>query len=278
MKKNYYSQCINKIKLLSVEEERTLYSKVKAGDKEAIDLLICNSLRTVSQIAQKYHRAEVEYFDLVQEGNLGLLHAAKTFDTTKGVRFNTYAIFWIRQYIQRFYHEKVRLVRIPVDQEALLHKLTKFKDSFLQEFGREPCYEEIGVHINRPVEYVQQLLIQSFRCMSLDHSLNDSGDLGSDGTKNAIFHTYEDTRYCPDAKVCEDFDKSCMHKALECLDERSKLVIQMRFGFFDKEYSLSEIGEKLEVSAETVRQIQLKATKKLKEFCYDNHEEMGLEI
>lgn len=262
----YYAQSIKRTHILSVSEERDLYDRFKAGDKEAKRLLIESSMKTVQKMARKFYRKGVDYFDLVQEGNLGLMHAAETFDTTRKVRFNTYAIFWARQYIMRFYQEKVRMIRIPVDKEQCLHRITQYQDDFTRNFGRLATCEELSVMLGKPVKYVSQLLADTTLCESFESTSLDA--------ETTVQKFFGDVRFCPDTELIQRDDKDFILKMIECLSERDQTIIKMRFGFLDKEYSLKEVGEKFKLSPEACRQIQNKALTKMKEFYQETVGEM----
>ncbi len=255
---NFYDKALKKVKLLSREEEVEVCKRIKNGDLTAEKELLASSYRTVRQIAAKTQRQGVELDDLIQEGNLGLIHAAKNFDIAENVRFNTYAIFWIRQQIQRYYHNKVRLVRIPVGKEAEQNTIRSFASEFFQNKGRKPTIEEISTGTCLSVKTVKQLKIDTALVCSLDTEINEeSGDM---------YQLLQDNRYCPESQFCKQSELQVVQKSLGCLTEREQEVVKMRFGFYDREYTLKEVGQKFEISCEACRQIQLRATEKIRRY------------
>jgi RNA polymerase primary sigma factor len=258
---NCYRKAVKKTKILTAEEEQKLCDRVMNGDEAAINLLIEGSLRTVWNIAIKYATVEVDVFDLIQEGNIGLIYAIKRFNPAEGVRFNTYATFWIRQKIQRYFHEKARIIRIPVYKEDISYKIKTFTEKFKEENARNPRINEIANGIGKSVSFVSNILLDNMPCASLDFMDSDHDfDLSS---------CIGDMRHNPESKSCADCDKDMLEQAMSILSDRDKEVIKMRYGFLDREYTLVEVAERVGLSYERCRQIQLQALSKMKQFFYE---------
>jgi len=258
---SYYKKELRKTKILSAEEEQALCARIKQGDERAKNKLIEGSLKTVWCIAKRYYTSYVDLSDLIQEGNLGLIHAAEKFDLESGVRFNTYAIFWIRQYIQRFFHEKARLVRIPVDREVMFHKVSKLRDKYLSELGREPRVGEIAESLGKSEEFVSELIQDTMPCDSLDYADTNCAD-------NMVqsYSYIGDMRHNPEVNCCNEGEKTLLEQAMKKLSERDREIIKMRFGFYDKEYTLAEASERYGIGIERCRQIQKAAIQQMAAF------------
>jgi RNA polymerase sigma factor (sigma-70 family) len=253
-----YRKAVKKTKILTAEEEQKLCERVSQGDKTAIDLLIKGSLRTVWNIAIKYATVEVDVFDLIQEGNIGLIHAVERFNPAEGVRFNTYATFWVRQKIHRYFHEKARTIRIPVYKEDITHRIKTFTEKFREGNAREPSINEIADGIGKSASFVSNILLDNLPCASLDFMDSDHEfDLSS---------CIGDMRHNPESRYCADCDKSMLEQAMDILSERDKEIIKMRYGFLDREYTLMEVAERMCLSIERCRQIQVQSLSKMKEF------------
>lgn len=266
MMNKYLARCyrreIKKTRILTAEEERVVCERIKNGDKKATDLLIESSLRSVWNVAIKYSTVDTDMFDLIQEGNLGLLHAVEMFDPTAGVRFNTYAMFWIRQKIQRFHHEKVRPIRVPIHKEITILKIKNFCENFCKENGREPKVAEISESIGKPEKFVLDILMDTESCLSLDYLRLDRDN--EEEAKSTL--DVRDLRFNPEINFCRDCEKTMLEQAMDILSERDRYVIKLRYGFFGKEHTLMETAEKFGISYERCRQIQKDALDKLNEF------------
>lgn len=257
---NYYRKELRKKPILTAEEEKALCARIKKGDRLAQNKLIEGSLRTVWEIATKYNTDEVDLSDLIQEGNLGLIHAAEKFDPSSGVRFNTYAIFWIRQHIQRYFHQKAKLVRIPVDREVMAHKIKVFREAFLSNNGRVATVAEIALEVGKSESYVSDLISDMMPCVSFDYT--DSN--GEDGYN---YHSFMgDMRHNPEECCCNENQKTIIAQAMEKLSDRDREIIKMRYGFYDKEYTLAEVSERQGLSKERCRQLQNEAIEKMAAF------------
>lgn len=258
---NYYRKELRKKPILTAEEERALCTRVKSGDRLAQNRLIEGSLRTVWEIATKYNTDEVDLSDLIQEGNLGLIHAAEKFDPSCGVRFNTYAIFWVRQHIQRYFHQKSRLIRIPVDREVMAHRIRVFRESFLSNNGRNATIDEVAHEVGKSAEYVADLITDMMPCTSLDF-------IDKNEEEGYNYHSFMgDMRHNPEECCCAESQKTILAQAMGKLSDRDREIIKMRYGFYDKEYTLAEVSERQGLTIERCRQLQKAAVEQMAAFC-----------
>lgn len=253
-----YKKALNNVKIVSAEEESALYHKAKAGDICARNKLIESSLKTVWQIAQKYTTKDADLFDLIQEGNEGLFHAFDLYRLDSGYRFNTYAVYWIRKYIQKYYHEKVKAIRYPVNKEILYHKIKIFREKYSSENGKAPDIAIIAKEIGKSTSFVSKLLSDMEPCISFDFSDPES--------EVSLLQLYGDTRYNPEVQSSQEDNSILMKQAIEALPVREREVIKLRFGLYDKEYTLNEVAEKMGITPEGCRKIQLRALEKMKKF------------
>ena len=257
-----YLRSIGRIKLLSREEERELAYKVKAGDEEAEQKMAEANLRLVVSIAKKHIGRGLEFLDLIQSGNLGLLIAVRKFEPEKGFKFSTYATWWIRQSVNRAIADQSRTIRIPVHMNESIRKLTRIRRKLAQELNREPTYEEIAKemkidaskveHIIRVIDFIHDpsSLDQPFREGEEDSSLVDFID-----DKNIIK---------PEEEATNRLLKEDVIAFLNNLSDREQKIIKMRFGLDgNRKYTLEEIGLELDVTRERIRQIEVKVLKKL---------------
>jgi len=254
-----YLQEIGEVELLNPEEEVELARKIKEGAQEALEKLTKANLRFVVSVAKQYQNQGLSLGDLINEGNLGLIKAAKRFDETKGFKFISYAVWWIRQAILQALAEQSRIVRLPLNRVGALHKIGKTSSGLEQEFGREPSANEIADELEMsPFEVMDTLKISS-RHLSLDAPFNDGED-------NRLLDVLEDKfQPSPDEKLMKNSLKREIEKALSTLTEREAEVISLYFGI-NREHSLTleEIGEKFKLTRERVRQIKEKAIKRLR--------------
>lgn len=255
---NYFSS-INKIALLSQEEESRLAKSKCQGDEKAKEKLINSNLRLVVKIAKNYTSLEPSIIDLVQEGNLGLIRAAEKFDPKMGCRFSTYASYWIKHYITRFIAKRSRTIRVPIRKGDLHKKINKARELLLSESGHEPTAVELaellGVH-EKDVRDIQEVFQPT---VSLEHPLND--------TDFSLLEVVEDAKaLSPDYHVTRSELKEELESAMNSLLENEKKILRMRFGFDDdRPVTLKELGDEFGVSAETVRQIESRAMNKIKQ-------------
>ena len=253
-----YFQQIKNTPLLTFEEELLLSRKIQKGDETAKQRLIEANLRLVVKIAKAYIAPDVNFLDLIQEGNLGLIKAASKYDYKKNVRFSTYAAWWIKQAIVRSLSNKRRAIRLPHRKEEALKKIQKTFYILNQKLLRKPSVEEVAEELHMKVEDVSSILNASSAIASLDGENHfDSGSLHD---------ICEDFSYDPDRELMEKSLREETMKFLEHLLEKEKQILLYRFSFYGgKKYTLKKIGEQLGISPETVRQIEMRAIRKLRE-------------
>ena len=255
----YYLKEIGKIPLLTFEEERALANKIAAGDEEAVDTMVMHNLRLVVSIAKKYTGCGLSLLDLIQEGNTGLIEAAHKYDVNKGFRFSTYATWWVRQKIGRALSDQSRSIRIPAHIAELVSRIKKVTGTLIQKLGRAPTEEELAEVLGVEVDKIKVALDMSQAVSSLDVPVGDDdettvGDLQADhGAQN------------PMTSLIAEANKQVIESVLATLNEREANVLRLRFGMeSDHAYTLEEIGEKMGVTRERVRQIEVKALRKMR--------------
>lgn len=255
--KAYFDQ-IKSRPLLTFEEELDLSRRIQAGDDEARKHLIESNLRLVVKIAKAFVTPDVNFLDLVQEGNVGLLKAAEKYDHRKQVRFSTYASWWIKQSITRALSNKRRPIRLPHRKEDSLRKIQKTYTTLSQRLMRKPSSDEVAEELGMKKQDVVEILSIANSTTSLDTEINeDSGTLHD---------VYEDYSYSPDAEFMKKAMREETLRFLDRLKDKEKQILLYRFAFHGgKKYTLKHISEELGISPETVRQIELRAIRKLKE-------------
>ena len=256
-----FLKSISKIPLLTREEEIELAKRAKAGDKEALKKLVESNLRFVVSVAKKYLGCGLPLHDLIAEGILGLIEAARRFDPDKGVKFISYAVWWIRQSIMQALAQQTGAVKIPVKQAVLVNKITRSYGELLKKLGREPTIEELAEHVGMDPKEVERLLSICQVPLSLDTPIGDEED-----TTFKDFLKGEGTAEVEEKVVQEELKQS-IQEMLEQLTPQEKKIIIMRFGLDGNEpKTLREIGEKLGISRERVRQLETRAKKKMREY------------
>ncbi|WP_456342292.1 sigma-70 family RNA polymerase sigma factor [Thermovibrio sp.] len=256
-----FLKSISKIPLLTREEEIELAKRAKAGDKEALKKLVESNLRFVVSVAKKYLGCGLPLHDLIAEGILGLIEAARRFDPDKGVKFISYAVWWIRQSIMQALAQQTGAVKIPVKQAVLVNKITRSYGELLKKLGREPTIEELAEHVGMEPKEVERLLSICQVPLSLDTPIGDEED-----TTFKDFLKGEGTAEVEEKVVQEELKQS-IQEMLEQLTPQEKKIIIMRFGLDGNEpKTLREIGEKLGISRERVRQLETRAKKKMREY------------
>ena len=265
-----FLQEIRSVPMLTAEEERELARRCAQGDEEAIDQMVSANMRLVVAIARRYSSADIPLPDLIQEGSIGLMAAAKRFDYTMNYRFSTYASKWIRQRVLRYIAENHNQVRIPVHMVDKIRKVTQIQKALQQELEREPTLADIADRIQLPEEKVAQLLQLQPQLVSLDAPL---------GEENAIGDLVEDVRSPKpmDALVQQELLQT-MDKLLSTLNARQQQILRLHYGLEDGVcHSLEEIGGILGISKERARQIERQAMRKLKALAANNGLEDYLE-
>ena len=253
-----YLQEIGREELLSVSEEVELAQRIKKGDHEALERLTRANLRFVVSVAKQYQNQGLSLPDLINEGNLGLIRAAKKFDETRGFKFISYAVWWIRQSILQALAEQSRIVRLPLNQVGSLNKITKELSKFEQENERRPSPEELAERLGMPVDKISDTLKVSGRHISVDAPFTE-------GEENSLLDilTNDDSPMADHTLTRESLAKE-VERALKQLYEREREIIKMFFGIGYPEMTLEEIGERFDLTRERVRQIKEKAIKRLK--------------
>lgn len=254
--RSYFDQ-IKRTPLLSFEEELELSKRIQRGDEEAKRGLIEANLRLVVKIAKSFLTPDTQLVDLIQEGNLGLIKAAGRYDHARQVRFSTYASWWIKQSILRALANKRRAIRIPHRKEELLKRIQRAYTVLTQSYMRQPSFEEVGLEVGVSADEVSAAMSMSSVVASLD-----SETQAENGT---LVDLLEDYTYSPDRQLMQDCVREKTMDFLETLMEKERKILMYRFEFFGgKKYTLKKISEELGISPETVRQIEIRALKKLR--------------
>ena len=253
-----YLQEITQERLLTAEEEIALARKIKEGDKDALQKLTRANLRFVVSVAKQYQHQGLSLPDLINEGNIGLIKAAEKFDDTRGFKFISYAVWWIRQSIMQALADKSRLVRLPLNQVGSVNKINKISNKFEQEFERKPSIAEIAEEINLSQERVSDAIKGNNRHVSMDAPLTDGNDNGLADLLQGNDGQDIDTHLLLESLREE------LKLALNILDERERFVIEAFYGINQPEMTLQEIGAKKGLTRERARQIREKAIRKLR--------------
>ena len=254
-----YLKEIGKIPLLGMEDEVELAKKMELGDPEARKRLAESNLRLVVSIAKRYVGRGMQFLDLIQEGNLGLIKAVEKFDYTKGYKFSTYATWWIRQAITRAIADQARTIRIPVHMVETINRLVRTSRQLLQELGREPTTEEIAARLDLPVERVSEIMKMSQEPVSLETPIGVEEDshLGD--------FIQDDNVLVPQDAAAFTLLHEQLMEVLLTLTEREQKVLRLRFGLDDgRPRTLEEVGKQFNVTRERIRQIEAKALRKLR--------------
>ena len=254
-----YLKEIGRIPLLSSEEEIELAKRMEEGDEEAKKKLSEANLRLTVSIAKRYSGRGMQFLDLIQEGNLGLIKAVEKFDYRKGYKFSTYATWWIRQAITRGIADTAKTIRVPVHMVETINKTLRTSRMLLQELGREPTNEEIAKKMNMPVAKIDEILKTSRDPVSLDTPIGEEEDsqLGDFIEDESLLSPVDSASF--------SMLKEELEEAMASLTERERNVIKLRFGLDDgKTRTLEEVGKEFNVTRERIRQIEAKALRKLR--------------
>jgi RNA polymerase primary sigma factor len=254
-----YLQEIGKVDLLTPDQEIVLAINIKKGDQRALETLTKANLRFVVSVAKQYQNQGLSLGDLINEGNLGLIKAAKRFDETRGFKFISYAVWWIRQSILQALAEQSRIVRLPLNRVGALNKIGKAYSNLEQEFEREPNASEIAQELDMDVSEVSDTMRISGRHVSMDAPF-------AQGEENRLLDVIEDDQQpSPDYILMNESLKTEIERALSTLTEREAEVIKLYFGLNkDHSMTLEEIGERFNLTRERVRQIKEKAIRRLR--------------
>jgi RNA polymerase primary sigma factor len=254
----YFNE-IGKVSLLTAEQEIELAIKIKLGDSEALEKLTKANLRFVVSVAKQYQNQGLSLGDIINEGNVGLIKAAKRFDETRGFKFISYAVWWIRQSIMQALAEQSRIVRLPLNRVGTLNKIGKAYRNLEQEFEREPSPEELAKELEMNVDDVSEAMTLSAKHVSMDAPFNQSEE-------NSLLDVLEnDDLPAPDMILMSESLKEEVERALSKLDAREAEVIRLYYGLAtDEPLTLEEIGERFNLTRERVRQIKEKAIRRLR--------------
>ncbi|MBR3901865.1 MAG: RNA polymerase sigma factor RpoD [Ruminococcus sp.] len=254
-----YLKEIGRVPLLATEEEIELAQRMNTGDRYAKKRLCEANLRLVVSIAKKYVGRGMQFLDLIQEGNLGLIKAVEKFDYTKGFKFSTYATWWIRQAITRAIADQARTIRIPVHMVETITKVKKVSSQLLHENGHDPSPEEIADKLSMPVDKVREIMRVAQDPVSLETPIGEEEDshLGD--------FIPDDDAPAPAEAASHTLLKEQLNEVLNTLTDREAKVLKLRFGLEDgKARTLEEVGQRFEVTRERIRQIEAKALRKLR--------------
>jgi RNA polymerase primary sigma factor len=254
-----YLKEISRYPLITRDEEARLARRIREKDPEALDKLCRSNLRFVVSVAKKYQNQGVALADLINEGNLGLIRAAHKFDETKGIKFISYAVWWIRQAILQALAEQSRIVRVPLNRAGTLHRIGRRSNALLQELGREPSAEEIASGMDISLEEVRKTLSISQAHLSLDAPLTPGED------NKLLDYLPDEFNPAPDENAFESALKESIRDSLDSLKPREAKILRLYYGLDGNEaMTLEEIGSVLGITRERVRQIKEKALNRLR--------------
>ena len=253
-----YLQEIGHEELLSVDEEVELAQKIKKGDRRALERLTRANLRFVVSVAKQYQNQGLSLPDLINEGNVGLIKAAEKFDETRGFKFITYAVWWIRQSILQAIAEQSRIVRLPLNQVGSVNKINRELNKFEQEHERRPSVNEIADRIDLPEEKIEEAMKANNRHVSMDAPFVDGED-------NSLLDVLADNDMpMADKALVQESLRKEIDRAIDLLNDREQKVVRAFFGIGTPEMTLEEIGDKYNLTRERVRQIKEKAIRRLR--------------
>ena len=253
-----YLQEIGKEEMISVEEEVELAQRIRKGDKKALERLTRANLRFVVSVAKQYQNQGLSLADLINEGNLGLMKAAEKYDETRGFKFISYAVWWIRQSILQAIAEQSRIVRLPLNQIGSVTKINRELNRFEQEHERRPSIEEIAERTDLPQDKIDNAMSSNTHQVSVDAPFADDED------SSLLDVLVNDNSPMADRQLVLDSLKSEIDQALKVLSERERQVVEAFFGINQPDMTLEEIGSRFGLTRERVRQIKEKAIRKLR--------------
>jgi len=254
----YYRQ-IKVYPLLTFEDELELSRRIQEGSAEALNKMINSNLRLVVKIAGLYNVPDIPVMDIIQEGNIGLISAAKKFDYRRNVRFCTYASWWIRQFISRFIANKRRIVRLPQQKEDALRKINNAYHVLCQTLMHQPKNSDIAKELGMPVQDVDNIVCMASDSLPYEQIINDENEAV------CAVDIHEDYTYSPERTLMKQISHDGTMHILDKLKDNEKRIISYRYQLNGcKRHTLREIGDKLDLSPETVRQIEMKAMRKIR--------------
>ena len=257
-----YLREIGKIPLLTPEEEADLASRIVKGDKKAKDKMVESNMRLVVSIAKRYGGRGLDFLDLIQEGNTGLLRAVEKFDPDKGFKFSTYATWWVRQAITRAITDQARTIRIPVHMVETINKVLRTTRKLTAELNREPTNEEIAKELDMEPEKIDYVMRIKQDIASLDASVGREGD-----DEDSVLGDFveDEERASPEETAANQILKEQLSEIISTLTEREQKIIRLRFGIGGgRPHTLEEVGSEFDVTRERIRQIEAKALSKLR--------------
>lgn len=257
-----YLREIGKIPLLTPEEEADLAKKIVKGDKKAKDKMVESNMRLVVSIAKRYGGRGLDFLDLIQEGNTGLLRAVEKFDPDKGFKFSTYATWWVRQAITRAIADQARTIRIPVHMVETINKVLRTTRKLTSELNREPTNEEIAKELDMEPEKVDYVMRIKQDIASLDASVGREGD-----DEDSVLGDFveDEERDSPEDSAANQILKEQLSEIIATLTDREQKIIRLRFGIGGgRPHTLEEVGAEFDVTRERIRQIEAKALSKLR--------------
>ncbi|CAG5080309.1 sigma-70 family RNA polymerase sigma factor [Parvicella tangerina] len=255
-----YLQEIGRVDLITAQEEVELAQRIKQGDMQALDRLVKANLRFVVSVSKQYQNQGLTLPDLINEGNLGLIKAAQRFDETRGFKFISYAVWWIRQSILQALAEQSRIVRLPLNKIGSINKINKTFSALEQKYGRPPTVEEIAEELDVTIKEVKQSIANGGKHVSMDAPLGDE-----EGSSSMYDVLINDDNPRPDKELMMESLRKEIERSLSTLTMREADVLRLYFGLgSNHQHTLEEIGEKFDLTRERVRQIKEKAVRRLK--------------
>ena len=252
-----YMKDISKLQRISPEEEIELAGRIQAGDREAFHRLVEANLRFVISVAKQYQNRGLDLSDLINEGNLGLMKAARRFDPTRGFKFVSFAVWWIRQQILQSLSDKSRIVRLPLNRVSLISRMNKARSEFLQDHEREPSDAELAELVDIDPEKIGDAILNDPKSLSLDFPV------GEDGAETLIDILPDAEAPRTDGASDDESLRGDIESVMCIINERERHVLRLCFGIGCPEMSLNDIGESLSLTRERVRQVKMKAIHKL---------------